>query len=279
MMKVISTSIALDARGTEVRTKTNLKHAWMKHPWSGSVICYECYTKKHNDFGWVKCFAKAHEAHQCGLHPLGPDGKSTTTITDLASSTTTVIDSIVAPGTKYETTTATVSGAQASLQPRSWHRKVSFKSPWQPDQRFCADAEWEKRGKPNTEIRLQKVHLIGGKHHCESNTDIDPPEPVVETASVTKVQTETTTETGYTALATVTKTIYTAIKVSTVTLSEDPAAATPTTTYWPSEVTLTSLAETSFVITTLMPQQSTTTKYYRADVADDRADVPIHRDL
>ncbi|KAH3957081.1 hypothetical protein HBI23_132430 [Parastagonospora nodorum] len=282
--KVASASMDISARAAEVRKKENVVSVWMKHPWSGSTVCYECYTKKSNDLGWVKCKARLNEAHMCGPRPdENPGDKpATTTTTATTSTTTTVTQSTLRPGTQIETTTVKAPGAQPSLQARSWHKKVAFRSPWQKDQRYCADAEWEKRGKPNTEIRLQKVHLAKSKDDCASNESIDlpqAPEPILETATGTDILTDTVTATGYTAKATVTKTIYTAIVVSTVTVSEAEGAAMPSTTYWPTQFTLTTLTSTSFTITTLVPQETVATKYMGAALADDRANVPVHRDL
>jgi hypothetical protein len=76
---------------------------------------------------------------------------------------------------------------------------------------FCADAEWEKRGRSNTEIRLQEVHEIDDKHRCNDAQIIDLPPPVVE---INTVSTETLTmpfETTVTEVAHIhsTATVYT----------------------------------------------------------------------
>jgi len=83
---------------------------------------------------------------------------------------------------------------------------------------MCADAEWEKRGKSNTEIRLQDVHNDKG-HDCDDALVLDPPGPVTVTAN------SVITTTGFTNVATST---VTAVVFTT------PQASPTATTVFPS---------------------------------------------
>jgi hypothetical protein len=60
---------------------------------------------------------------------------------------------------------------QPRLFPRSWHKSVHLRLPWN-NMRMCADAEWESRGKPDTEIRIQKVFVDSGDS-CRGAQSID----------------------------------------------------------------------------------------------------------
>jgi hypothetical protein len=266
----------------EVTVKQNQQWVWMKHPWSGSTICYECFTKEADKLDWVKCFSRANEEWNCGPRPL------TITTTEISSTMTTVTESVVNPGTKMFTTTATLPAVNPlpsfpqPLQPRSWHKSVRFSLPWRGGfVQMCADAEWEKRGRPNTEIRLQEVHLADEKHRCDRDESLDLPPPDVETATSTAIMTETDTLTGYTASRTVTTTIYTAVLVSTYTMSTavgEPGTPTPSTTMWPTVYTMTTLKPTKITITTMVPDEFHLTTFKR-DHDFERDSVPTHRDL
>jgi hypothetical protein len=258
-------------RDLEPRDKNNIRNVWMYHPWSRSILCYECYTKKPDDFSWVKCRSNRLVNHLCGARPVDFEGNpSTSTTTSTTSTTTTTTAVTIFPETLSTSTftlelpaTAPLSSAASSLVPRSWHKKVNFQLPWNKA-RACADAEWEKRGKANTEIRLQEVHVDGGDD-CKDSESLDLPDTVVLTDTVTTTSTTTFLQPTFTAVATVTETIYTSASVVTITFSE-PAETTPT----PSVVTITTLTPTEITITTLVP---------RSIAHASAGNVPPHSDL
>lgn len=98
---------------------------------------------------------------------------------------------------------------------KSWHKDVSFTNPWDTSLRICADAEWEKRGSPDFEIRLQQVKVEQSEGECEGRFSLDIPLEVQEhTVHSTK------TRTGYLNQYTTTVTSF---HVSLV--SETPEAA------------------------------------------------------
>jgi hypothetical protein len=43
----------------------NKKLQWMKHPFAGSAICYECFTKKENNFDKFECYSSARGESDC----------------------------------------------------------------------------------------------------------------------------------------------------------------------------------------------------------------------
>ena len=51
--------------------KHNKKGVWMKHPWTGSDICYMCYTEKESDYDKFKCRSDHRGKYfiKCGLKP------------------------------------------------------------------------------------------------------------------------------------------------------------------------------------------------------------------
>jgi hypothetical protein len=113
------------------------KGVWMKHPWSMSIMCYECYTKSMTNTQKFECRAGPKNPAYCG--PM-PEQGTLTTVTIFPIETITVT-----PGVHW-----------TNIQKRSWHKRVSFPHPWYPLTTMCADAEWEKRGQKKTEVRIQK---------------------------------------------------------------------------------------------------------------------------
>lgn len=213
------------------------KHAWMKHPWAESYLCYRCWTRETNDLNHFDCLDTADES-ACGPKHFDEAGKPstktivgptstsshvvvngilTTTSTAISITTTHPPSTTVVTGTTTMTSVTTfVSTVSAALEERkSWHRNVILSNPW-TGQKMCADAEWEKRGKPNTEIRVQKARLYdAGK--CENRAIvIDAP------AVITKTVFSTATASGYTNIVTVTET-------TTVSVGTDHGAST---TFW-----------------------------------------------
>jgi hypothetical protein len=243
-----TTSLALIPRESrddeeEEEKKQNVAYTWMYHPWSRSIICYQCFTLDKYNFNWIKCYSKrAGDAH-CGARPFDVWGNPLTTRVTrevevpgtktvwrgvpgamrMATSTKTFMTSTVAPtttdGVMVVTVTKTLDARTATptplststftspsntttsshhLSPRSWHKRVTFTLPWNRA-RACADAEWEKRGRPNTEIRLQEVFLDSG-NECGDAESIDLRPAIKETVTRTRTDPE---------LEEVTRTVYT----------------------------------------------------------------------
>jgi hypothetical protein len=268
------------ARRQVEERKAEATGVWMKHPWEKGAICYECYTKKLGQYNWVKCNSSPKIGDGiCGERPVGPDGEAITTTTTVTTSTTTLTTtSTTIPYTETSTTTtflpATTELAPSSslvLEPRSWHRKVAFTLPWN-HVRACADAEWEKRGKPNFEIRLQEVHMDDGDD-CPGVESLDFPPPVVETETATDVQTETITDYDFAFTTTVTATLYTSVARTTLT-STPPPPPTFVPVPVPTTVSSTITKATTFVVP--VPSISTT---YSPVPPPGRDAVPSHRDL
>jgi len=44
----------------------DIKGMWAKHPWTGSDICYKCWTTKHLHFGKVECRSGPRHPIDCG---------------------------------------------------------------------------------------------------------------------------------------------------------------------------------------------------------------------
>jgi hypothetical protein len=169
--------------------KGDIKYVWMFHPWSRSVLCYECYTNKPGNMNWVKCHSGPDVSELCTSRPVDADGRPFTTTT---TQTSTSITSTRTTTTTDATSTLVTTALTTILQPRSWHKSVHFQHPW-TGRRVCADAEWEKRGRPNFEIRLQDVHIDREGKDCEDSESIDVPDAIVATVMATKFATSTVT--------------------------------------------------------------------------------------
>jgi hypothetical protein len=196
---------------------------WMQHPWSGSLICYHCSAKSIDNYGSLKCKSGPEVEANCGPAPIDDEGVPTTSTTTVSgttdtvtvttdgtyTTTTTFTSTAISPVTtvievtSVSTTTSTSSLTTTQNAPlearKSWHRRVAFTNPW-TDELLCADAEWEKRGKPNTEIRLQDVKLLTLKN-CDDNRNIDTPRLVTESAH------STSTQLAFTNVDTITETV------------------------------------------------------------------------
>jgi hypothetical protein len=188
------------------KKKGNIIYKWMFHPWAHSVLCYECYTNKPGNWGWVKCNSGPNHDEACSERPVDADGfPYTTTTTEISSALrlTHITYTTDAASIDTATTISTITvHPSASLAARSWHKSVHFRHPW-TGQRVCADAEWEKRGRPNFEIRLQDVHIDDG-NDCKDAESLDVPERLVETVTTTSTSTETISVASYTVTSTVT---------------------------------------------------------------------------
>lgn len=208
------------------------------------------------------------------------------TSTATTSSTMYVTESIAVPGTKTVThTTTTAAMKPLPIQARSWHKKVSFHLPWTNHPRVCADAEWEKRGKPDSEIRLQDVHLAND-HECKEAQSLDLPDYVRDTETKTVVVVGTETLSGVTAMVTVTETHYTYATTVVVTQTGPfKPEVSDGTTYFPTVKTITELHPTVTTVSAFITNERTTTVWpggrkdeHDGETVGDR-DAPPHRDL
>jgi len=157
----------------------------MFHPWSLSLICYDCYTYKTDDFTQFDCRSGPNNPIDCGPRPLHGDDSTWTRLSMVtvfvASPTftfTPVITSTVhtssssTPSPSSITVVIPISGAEVGdedIAKRSWHNRVKFEHPYKSGVQVCADAEWEKRGQPDAEIRLQEIGL--DMSNCDGNPD------------------------------------------------------------------------------------------------------------
>ncbi|KAF1970834.1 hypothetical protein BU23DRAFT_203709 [Bimuria novae-zelandiae CBS 107.79] len=176
-----------DEASLEPRGKHNVKGKWMKHPWTGSLICYKCWTK-HSDSYWnFRCHSgNGHKNDiDCGPKPtfLPPPG-TLTTVTLAKTITLYTTSTVHLPMEPHST---------AALEKRSEHIPVTFQNPWLPGEDVCADAEWEKQGKPNSEIRLQhpkpSEECYDSNYGGAVNVNPDYPHPGMNQAQPTCVQT------------------------------------------------------------------------------------------
>lgn len=268
----LSASTSVVRRDLEPRAKHDVTGVWMLHPWTSTVICYECYTKNPGQFGWVKCNSGPGVTHSCGPRPVDVAGNAvTTTATQTTSTTTSLTTNVVFPGTHTLTNTVALPASSAlPIAPRSWHRKVHFQLPW-TKARACADAEWEKRGKQNFEIRLQDVHVDAG-NDCKDAFGLDLPNPIVETDTATTTIVDTLTNPSFPYTATTTLTLYTSEFTSVVTFTPTPAPV------FSLIKTITTLVSSTVTLETVVPSETVTTVLSTASAAA-RAEVPRHRDL
>jgi hypothetical protein len=252
------------AHRLEPRKKmADVAYKWMFHPWSRSVLCYECYTNKPGNWKWVKCNSGPNHEEACSDRQVDADGfpyTTTTTQTNLAVTSTQTTYTTDATSTVTTTTHSTLaSPLSASLAARSWHKDVHFRHPW-TGQRVCADAEWEKRGRPNFEIRLQDVHIDDG-NDCTGAESLDVPDRLIETVTTTSTSTQTISVASYTVWSTVTVTYR--VHVSTTTFPPDHSilnSHTPSpglTLLQPGELSTTVLSttvlSTTVLSTTVLP--------------------------
>ncbi|KAL5117638.1 Mitochondrial GTPase 1 [Pleosporales sp. CAS-2024a] len=195
----------------------NLVYVWMKHPWAESPICYLCGTKR-NFWGWARCAAKPNYIERCGEADFHPLTTATETVTESLIATTPLV---VATQTVVLPAAMGMGMGTMRIAPRqSWHRSVRFTSPWDPNKGYCAEAEWEFRGKTFNVIKLKNLHFARGGNTCDHLKSLDVP-----TQEAIKFETKTVTRMGYTAVETRTETVYQAPVFTTF-------SAHPTKTFW-----------------------------------------------
>jgi hypothetical protein len=181
------------------RKKHNVVGVWMKHPWTNADICFKCWTKKEWNYGKFDCRSGHFNKYyiDCGPKPAPVPPTSTVDITR-----TRTVEFWTTEAAQYSfpllPTASTVQFsfphvATASPEKRSPHMAVVLHSPWFPNDKICADAEWENAGKPKAEVRIQDTKAF---HKCGRNVmniDIGIPEQTrTRWDSVTASDTHTT---------------------------------------------------------------------------------------
>ncbi|KZM22234.1 uncharacterized protein EKO05_0011342 [Ascochyta rabiei] len=187
------------------KTDQETKSVWMLHPWSKSMVCYLCYPEKKGDYSKIECRYGKDFPAQCGGNPVGGDGEvrtpmTTTTATTTATTTThtTSTKLTVFSMSGRDDDDASMSDSESDFtdmdldmsQKRSWHTPVKFGHPFVQGQHVCADAEWEKRGRPESYIKIQHCHICDHKDRGDSQW-IGLPETAVDTVSKTTTTTNT----------------------------------------------------------------------------------------
>lgn len=205
------------------------KGVWMLHPWSLSMMCYSCYTKKAHDYRKIECRGGERFHADCGPMPTAqvdgnPARHSTTTST--VTAVTTTHSTRVQKTTAYKDTTSTVTGVLLGddtsdeefpkldidlHKKKSWHTPVKFPHPFIAGRDACADAEWEKRGQGSKQyVKLQKVHFCDEKDRLDSRW-LGFPTTIVHTSTATKTSSltfsHTSTSTSTATVSTTTTTI------------------------------------------------------------------------
>ncbi|KAF1357305.1 hypothetical protein EJ07DRAFT_181497 [Lizonia empirigonia] len=218
----VARSVAIDTvkpvlEPRDVEPGTETRGAWMLHPWSSSLACYLCYTKKGGDYGKIECRLGKDFPAQCGPKPGTEDGEpitstSTTTTSTTATTTTHTTTTSVTVRSSSSSSAQVASAAdlvfrsnsssedsssdsEADLpklsQKKSWHRPVRFLHPWMIEEiEMCADAEWEKRGRPESYIKIQHSHKCNEHDRSDSKWLSVP-----TTRLQTELSTTTTTST------------------------------------------------------------------------------------
>ncbi|KAH8724232.1 hypothetical protein GQ44DRAFT_827488 [Phaeosphaeriaceae sp. PMI808] len=190
----------------------DIAYVWMMHPWALSVICFECWTKHHNNFNWVKCYSGPKVWNGCAPRPIARQGEPRTTF---MTSTKTVYVKPNKPltqptGTPSGNSTGTPSGnstelpsgnSTKSLSKRfrgdwkglgpghTWSTLINMMNPWVPGQRLCGKAHWVHRRKKYAHVKIRKLRVDHGGD-CTENTDIDIPEPIFKHYYVTLTVTQ-----------------------------------------------------------------------------------------
>lgn len=189
-----------DAHLEPRQVENNHRGLWMFHPWSLSLICYDCYTYNTDDFTEFDCRSGPNNPIDCGIMPAhGDDSTWTTvslstifvqsptlTVTPVVTSTVHTGSSSTSSSSSSVSTTivavprADTDAGNEDIEKRSWHTRVKFNHPYKVGVKVCADAEWEKRGQSGAEIRLQKIGTDMSKCIEDDGTkDLNVPADVV----------------------------------------------------------------------------------------------------
>ncbi|KAL1606478.1 Mitochondrial GTPase 1 [Paraconiothyrium brasiliense] len=206
----------------EPRKQHNTKGVWMKHPWTGSELCFKCWTKKELDYGKFDCRSGHGDKYaiDCGPMPAPVSPTTTHTITytrslelyptttDQFSMTPTTTDQVTTTITTTTTTdqvTITTSPAGVN-EKRSPHKAVILHHPWLPGRMVCADAEWENSGKSKAEVRIQEIKVF---EKCARknpyNIDVGIPEYTYTSVATTTTRITQTTRPVWVAPRTTTR--------------------------------------------------------------------------
>jgi hypothetical protein len=186
------------------KNESETKGVWLLHPWSKSVQCYQCYLKKKHDYRNIECRFGLDYPAVCDDSSVDANGqpltsRTTTTATTMAMTTTHATYYIMKSDGDVGATDSDFSDSSdfsetdiwhGQTQRRSWHKPVKFSHPFLPDQYLCADAEWEKRGRPESYIKVQHCHICTDKDRKDSEW-IGLPEIVTSTKSEVTTTTNT----------------------------------------------------------------------------------------
>ncbi|KAJ5026150.1 hypothetical protein PSV09DRAFT_2423315 [Bipolaris maydis] len=137
---------------------------WMLHPWTGSIICYECYARTEKWLSYFECRAGPMNPADCGERPLAPVYTKTVSIQPVV----TVIPNDSGP-----------------LVKRSWHRPVYMHNPWYPGMTVCATAKWQGRGK-KLDQGIKIKHPKAKLRKCEKSPDAQNIAIYIRTATTTE---------------------------------------------------------------------------------------------
>ncbi|EOA83463.1 hypothetical protein ACJQWK_00460 [Exserohilum turcicum] len=125
--------------------------AWMLHPWTGSMICYMCFSKKDHLLHDFECRFGYKFPIDCGPRPDAPVYTKTFTVQPIIT---------MVPGPEG-----------SRVVKRSWHKRVLFNNPWYPELTVCGKAHWEYKGQPRSEVRLSDNKRKMDK--CNRNVDAE----------------------------------------------------------------------------------------------------------
>ncbi|KAF5848405.1 hypothetical protein GGP41_005774 [Bipolaris sorokiniana] len=137
---------------------------WMLHPWTGSILCYECFSRSEKALEWFECQSGSDNPTDCGERPLAPVYTKTISIQPVVT---------------------VIPGDARPLAKRSWHRPVYLHNPWYPGMTLCGKAVWEGRGKKlHQEIRIKKPRAKLRK--CEKSPEAQNIAIYIRTATTTE---------------------------------------------------------------------------------------------
>ena len=166
------------------RADHNVIYTWKKHPWTGSDICFKCWTDHKNINSKFGCHSKPrlHGEVNCGPKPLPVPPTSTHLVTH-----TTTAEVVFTVTDQFHQKPSPV------LENRSWHTPVALQHPYFSDKRICADAEWEERGESEEEVQIKHPKDLNKcRRKNMVNIDIGAPEKIVESAITETVWTTPT---------------------------------------------------------------------------------------
>ncbi|KAF2652157.1 hypothetical protein K491DRAFT_719168 [Lophiostoma macrostomum CBS 122681] len=211
----------LEPRGASAR-KYEMKGVWMKHPWAGSPVCYECWLAKKGNKDKFECEAgRDHSDSICGAPR--PDQYVVTQTRSIAGTTVTTTMTGIA-------VIATPAPLHGALDERSTKKRVWIQHPFSGVM-TCGKAKWKHAGKDKQSIIIKGPESCRDKEQYPVNLS-----PSVATRTISGV---TST---FTSITLVSGTISTIVV---------PTLALPTTSY-----SSTSTATVTISLPTVAPSNS-----------------------